>query len=89
MDAYGASQMAPVLDVVKDLGFIYATRAGVTVSKNDIVTPPRKGEILEGFEEQVDADPRALDSSGLITEGERKEKVVEIWGERPKRSPTR
>ncbi len=60
VDAYGPGQVAPVLDAVKDLGFIYATRAGVTVSKNDIVTPPRKGEILEGFELQVDADPRPL-----------------------------
>ena len=79
VDAYGPGQVAPVLDAVKDLGFIYATRAGVTVSKNDIVTPPRKGEILEGFELQVE-QIHDLWQQGLITEGERKEKVVEIWG---------
>ena len=79
MDAYGPGQVAPVLDAVKDLGFIYATRAGVTVSKNDIVTPPRKGEILAGFELQVE-QIHDLWQQGLITEGERKEKVVEIWG---------
>ena len=68
-----------MLDAVKDLGFTYATRAGVTVSKNDIVTPPRKGEILAGFELQVEKI-HDLWQQGLITEGERKEKVVEIWG---------
>ena len=42
VDEYGASRVAPVLDAIKDLGFLYATRAGVTVSKNDIVTPDDK-----------------------------------------------
>ncbi len=79
VDVYGPGQVAPVLDAVKDLGFTYATRAGVTVSKNDIVTPPRKGEILAGFELQVEKI-HDLWQQGLITEGERKEKVVEIWG---------
>ena len=36
-----------ILDTIKELGFRFATRAGVTVSKNDIVTPANKEEILE------------------------------------------
>ena len=43
---YGASAIAQVLDAFKDLGFKYATQAGITVSKNDVVIPPSKGEIL-------------------------------------------
>ena len=43
---YGASAIALVLDAFKDLGFQYATQAGITISKNDVVVPPDKGEIL-------------------------------------------
>ena len=46
VDRYGATAIAEVLDTIKELGFTYATRAGVTVSKNDIVTPPNKEAIL-------------------------------------------
>ena len=54
VDRYGATAISEVLDTIKELGFTYATRAGVTVSKNDIVTPPNKEEILASYEEQVD-----------------------------------
>ena len=46
--SYGAHAIARVLDKVKSLGFHYATQAGVTISKNDIVIPPDKEEILDG-----------------------------------------
>ena len=49
-----------VLDTIKELGFTYATRAGVTVSKNDIVTPPDKEEILSGVEDEVTKAQREL-----------------------------
>ena len=42
-----------VLDTIKTLGFHYATQAGVTISKNDIVIPPDKEEILAEYEERV------------------------------------
>ena len=45
-DRYGAHTLAPVLDTIKTLGFKYATKAGVTISKNDIVIPPDKEKIL-------------------------------------------
>ena len=41
--AYGAYAVATVLDTIKSLAFRYATRAGITVSKNDIVVPPIYG----------------------------------------------
>ncbi len=80
VDVYGASQVAPVLDAVKDLGFLYATQAGVSISKNDIVTPDAKGEILERIEKEV-ADVGDQYQYGLITDSERHEKVVILWGQ--------
>ena len=50
---YGATAIAQVLDTIKELGFTYATKAGVTISKNDIVIPPDKEEILGEVEEEV------------------------------------
>ena len=45
---YGAHMIGSVLDTIKTLGFRYATDAGITISKNDIVIPPNKQEILAG-----------------------------------------
>src|SRR5215207_853697 len=52
-DRYGAHVIAGVLDKIKTLGFRYATQAGITISKNDIVIPLSKDEILAGYEEKV------------------------------------
>src|ERR1043166_87667 len=61
-DRYGAHTLAPVLDTIKSLGFRFATKAGVTISKNDIVIPPAKEGILAGFEKRVTggASPYAM-----------------------------
>ncbi|HEY5693771.1 MAG TPA: DNA-directed RNA polymerase subunit beta', partial [Gaiellaceae bacterium] len=64
----------------KDLGFRYGTLAGVTISKNDIVIPPDKEQILAGFEERVSRVEDAYDQ-GLITESERHEQITSIWTE--------
>ncbi|RZL71418.1 MAG: DNA-directed RNA polymerase subunit beta', partial [Rhodococcus sp. (in: high G+C Gram-positive bacteria)] len=75
---YGATTVSLVLDAFKDIGFEYATRAGITVSKNDVVTPPNKGEILAGYDARV-ADIQDQYDMGLITEVERKEAVTAQW----------
>jgi DNA-directed RNA polymerase subunit beta' len=77
---YGAHTLAPVLDTIKTLGFKYATRAGVTISKNDIVIPPDKEKILAEFEKRVEEVHGQYDR-GLITEDERHETIVNIWTE--------
>jgi DNA-directed RNA polymerase subunit beta' len=77
---YGAYAVASVLDTIKSLAFRYATRAGITVSKNDIVIPPAKEEILAGYEERVAKVEREYER-GLMTEEERKERVVAEWTE--------
>src|SRR4029078_3221066 len=79
-DGYVAHGIAGVLDKIKALGFHYATKAGMTVSKNDIVIPQSKEEILAGYEERV-ANVEQLYERGLITEEERHEQVVNLWTE--------
>ncbi|HEX5449201.1 MAG TPA: DNA-directed RNA polymerase subunit beta' [Gaiellaceae bacterium] len=79
-DRYGAHTLAPVLDTIKSLGFKYATRAGVTISKNDIVIPPDKEKILSEYEKRVE-EVHAQYDRGLITEDERHETIVNIWTE--------
>jgi DNA-directed RNA polymerase subunit beta' len=80
VDVYGAHSIATVLDMVKTLGFKFATQAGVTISKNDIVIPPDKEEILAEYEERVEKVD-AQYARGLITDEERHESIVNIWTE--------
>ncbi|MGH9100188.1 MAG: DNA-directed RNA polymerase subunit beta', partial [Acidimicrobiales bacterium] len=79
-DRYGAHTLAPVLDTIKGLGFRYSTQAGVTISKNDIVIPPSKEQILAEYEKKVEGVHGQYDR-GLITEDERHETIVNIWTE--------
>src|SRR5690348_5968803 len=80
VDAYGAHSIATVLDMFTQLGFRYATEAGVTISKNDIVIPPDKEEILAEYEERVEK-VEAQYERGLITDEERHESIINIWTE--------
>jgi DNA-directed RNA polymerase subunit beta' len=80
VDDHGAHTVAFVLDTIKDLGFRYGTLAGVTISKNDIVVPPNKEQILAGYEERVARVEEAYEQ-GLITESERHEQITSIWTE--------
>ncbi len=79
-DRYGVHTIASVLDKVKTLGFRYATLGGVTISKNDIVIPREKEEILAEYEKRV-AEVEGQYERGLITEEERHESIVNIWTE--------
>jgi DNA-directed RNA polymerase subunit beta' len=80
VDEYGAHAVAVVLDTIKELGFHYGTKAGVTISKNDVVIPPEKEQILAEYEARVQKVEQAYEH-GLITEGERHESIVNIWTE--------
>jgi DNA-directed RNA polymerase subunit beta' len=75
---YPKMVVAGTLDDLKDVCFEYASRSGLTVSIDDVKTPPEKVEILERHEkdaEKVEAQFRR----GIITDGERRQKEVEIW----------
>jgi DNA-directed RNA polymerase subunit beta' len=79
-ERFGAHVIAGVLDTIKTLGFHYATKAGITISKNDIVIPEEKDELLAGYEEKV-SNVEGLYERGLITEEERHEQIVNLWTE--------
>ncbi|MEA2313960.1 MAG: DNA-directed polymerase subunit beta, partial [Solirubrobacteraceae bacterium] len=78
VQTYGATTISLVLDAFKDLGFKYATQAGITISKNDVVVPPEKQSILARYEKLV-SDITSQYDDGLITQEERHEAVVEQW----------
>src|SRR5207253_3243335 len=78
VQAYGAATISQVLDAFKDIGFHYATQAGVTISKNDVQTPPSKQEILGRYEEQL-ATIEGQYYSGEINQEERHEAVTKLW----------
>jgi DNA-directed RNA polymerase subunit beta' len=78
VQTYGATTISLVLDAFKDLGFKYATQAGITISKNDVVVPPEKQSILDRYDEMVGEISDQYDM-GLITQEERHEAVVEKW----------
>ncbi|MBA3429311.1 MAG: DNA-directed RNA polymerase subunit beta', partial [Actinobacteria bacterium] len=75
---FGAPAISQVLDAFKDLGFKYATQAGITVSKNDVVVPPTKDAIIAGYEKRVGAIQEQYDE-GLITQEERHLAVTDQW----------
>ena len=70
--------VAATLDRLKELGFHWASRAGATIGIEDVVTPPRKREILEGYESQADKVQSQYEK-GLITDDERRQELIEIW----------
>ncbi len=72
------TETSKMLDRMKDLGFKYSTRAGITVGVSDIEVLPDKGEILEEAQEKVDKVLKQF-RRGLITEEERYARVIEIW----------
>ena len=78
VEAYGAPAVSRVLDAFKDLGFHYASQAGITVSKNNVVSPPEKAEILDRYEKQTAAIQGQYDD-GYITAEERHEAVTAHW----------
>ena len=67
-------------DRLKDMGFRHATKAGISISIKDMVIPPSKEQLLK----QAHDDVREIEEqykNGLITDGERYNKVVDIWAE--------
>ncbi|MGH2946018.1 MAG: DNA-directed RNA polymerase subunit beta' [Solirubrobacteraceae bacterium] len=80
IQTFGASAIALVLDAFKDLGFHYATQAGVTISKNDVLVPPSKEEIIGRYEIEVRSIQDQYEE-GLITQEERHQAVTDKWNQ--------
>ncbi len=60
-------------------GFTYATRAGISICVDDMEIPPEKEQLIDAAEKEVQ-DIESQYTSGLVTQGERYNKVVDIWG---------
>ncbi len=74
----GNTQTVRLLDAVKDLGFRYATLAGISIGIDDMHIPAGKEKLLEGARREViKVEQEYLD--GLITKGERYNKIIDIW----------
>jgi DNA-directed RNA polymerase subunit beta' len=76
----GHAETVQMLDRLKTLGFLYATRAGLSIGIDDLVTPPSKPEILKAAESDV-VEVEKQYQEGIITNGERYNKVINIWSE--------
>ena len=74
----GTKETVILADRLKDLGFEYATRAGISVCVNDMIIPVKKEAILAEAENEV-LDVERQYTDGLITVGEKYNKVVDVW----------
>ena len=78
---YGTTKTSVVLDKMKDQGFAYSTIAGITVSIADMTIIEGKEELIAEGDRKVDEINR-LYQKGLLTEKERYQHVVDVWGGR-------
>lgn len=74
----GDKQTVILADRLKDLGYYYATKAGFSISVDDMVIPDSKKEIIEKATREV-LEIQNQYKEGLITDGERYNKVIDIW----------
>ncbi|TLS48492.1 DNA-directed RNA polymerase subunit beta' [Paenibacillus antri] len=75
---YHTTQTSVILDNIKQLGFTYSTRAGITIAVADVNVPPEKVRILAESEEKVRVVTNQY-RRGLITDEERYDRVISIW----------
>ncbi|MCH9736703.1 MAG: DNA-directed RNA polymerase subunit beta' [Actinomycetia bacterium] len=77
-ERYPMIVVAQTVDKLKDAGFYWATRSGVTVSMADVLVPPHKQEILDRYETEADAIEKKY-QRGALNKTERNESLVKIW----------
>lgn len=74
----GIGITASFLDNLKNLGFEYATKAGISISVTDIIVPSDKADYIEKAKEKA-REIQAQYGAGLLTESERYNKIIETW----------
>ena len=77
-ERYPKVQVAATLDALKSAGFHWATRAGITIAIDDVVTPPSKQAILDRHEAEAAKIEKQYER-GVITDTERRGELIEIW----------
>src|SRR4051812_28210796 len=75
---FGLQVTVKMLDEIKALGFLYATRAGISIGIDDMVVPASKAKLVKDAEKAV-IEVQAQYQEGAITQGERYNKIIEIW----------
>jgi len=75
---HGLAITVNMLDKVKNLGFLYATRAGISIGIDDMVVPSQKAVLVREAEKAV-IEVQSQYQEGAITQGERYNKIIEIW----------
>lgn len=75
---YGSARSSQMADNLKDLGFRFATKAGVSISIDDLTIPPTKRGLLESAQESIRITESRY-AKGEITEVERFQKVIDTW----------
>ena len=76
----GHKETVKTLDKLKDIGFLSATKAGISIGIDDLVTPPSKPELVQHAQDDVVEVDRQY-TEGVITNGERYNKVIAIWSD--------
>ena len=74
----GNDKTVEMLDEIKEVTFLYATKAGISFGVDDMVVPKRKPEILQQARTEV-VEIENQRSAGVITAGERHNKIIDIW----------
>jgi DNA-directed RNA polymerase subunit beta' len=77
---FGLETTVRMLDEVKSLGFLYATRSGISLGIEDLVVPSSKAALVRGAEKEV-IEVEKQYQEGAITHGERYNKVIAIWSD--------
>ncbi len=75
---YGLSELPPILDKIKEFGFTFATKSGISFNAADVVVPKEKRAIVESAQEVV-RGIMADYAGGLLTEEEKHRMIVEVW----------
>jgi DNA-directed RNA polymerase subunit beta' len=79
-ERYPMVTVARTLDKLKDAGFYWATRSGVTIAISDVIVPPNKAEILDGYEQKADAVEKRY-QRGQLSHAERNNELVKVWSQ--------
>ncbi|MGM0368238.1 MAG: DNA-directed RNA polymerase subunit beta' [Actinomycetota bacterium] len=80
INKYPNEVVSKILDSIKEIGFKYSTRSGLTIGIDDITTPPAKAKILKKVEEKIEKIEDYY-KQGLITEFERHQRVIQTWSQ--------
>ena len=80
IERYNKAELRVFLDSMKSVGFTFGAKAGLSVAMTDVKTPPSKNQILEKHEAEAEKVEKQFQAD-VITENERKQKIIEIWNE--------